>query len=128
MPLSHIPVTKPVNQQSANTKKDGMQNNHHFDYEKYSIDRPGRIIFVEHHLSTKTAVRCLIRKISLSGAELEVSRYLPVPKHFFLEILGIRDEFGATLLARQQEKVSISFNMLLDPEFVHHVLKLSFQQ
>ncbi|ACM36017.1 hypothetical protein FS827_01470 [Agrobacterium vitis] len=96
-------------------------------YKKFGIDRPGKIIFVGHHLSTKTTVRCLIRKISLQGAELEVSRMLPVPKNFFLEILGIRDEIGCTLMRREQETAVVSFNMLIDPEFLHHVVKLSFE-
>ncbi|MDQ0454215.1 hypothetical protein [Rhizobium paknamense] len=96
-------------------------------FQKFTVDRPGRIIFVGHHLSTRTTVRCLIRTISLHGAELEVSRYLPVPKNFYLEILGIRDEIGCTLMRREQEKVVIGFNMLIDAEFLHHVVKLSFE-
>ncbi|MGG7518569.1 hypothetical protein ACQ3G6_11840 [Allorhizobium undicola] len=96
-------------------------------FRKFTVDRPGRIVFVGHHLSTRTTVRCLVRTISLHGAELEVSRFLPVPKNFFLEILGIRDEIGCTLMRREQEKAVIGFNMLIDPEFLHHVVKLSFE-
>ena len=55
-------------------------------FEKFSIDRPGKIVLVEHHLSTKTSIRCLIRTISLQGAELEVTPHIPVPSHFFLAI------------------------------------------
>jgi hypothetical protein len=96
-------------------------------FEKFAIDRPGKIIFVGHHLSTKTSFRCLIRTISLFGAELEVSPHLPVPKNFFLEILGIHDEIGCTLVRREEEKVTVAFNMLIDPEFLHHVIRLSFE-
>lgn len=95
-------------------------------FEKFQIDRPGKIIFVGHHLSTKTHFRCLVRKISLYGAELDVSPHLPVPKNFFLEILGVRDDIGSTLIRREEEKVTIGFNMLIDSEFLHHVIKLSF--
>jgi hypothetical protein len=96
-------------------------------FEKFPVDRPGRIIFVGHHLSTKTSFRCLIRRMSLAGAELEISPHLPVPNNFFLEILGIHDEIGCTLVRREEEKVLIGFNMLIDPEFLHHVLRLSFE-
>ncbi|HBF30565.1 hypothetical protein [Rhizobium sp.] len=114
MPLQHIPdARKDISQDQA--------------YQKFTIDRPGKIIFVGHHLSTKTTVRCLVRKISLYGAELEVSRYLPVPKNFFLEILGIRDEIGCTLIRREQETAVIGFNMLINPDFLHHVVRLSFE-
>ncbi|MDO1581613.1 hypothetical protein [Rhizobium oryzicola] len=95
-------------------------------FEKFLIDRPGRIIFVGHHLSTKTSVRCLVRKISLYGAELDVNPSLDVPKNFFLEILGIRDEIGCTIIRREEEKLSVGFNMLIDPAFLMHVIKLSF--
>lgn len=95
-------------------------------YEQFKIDRPGKIIFVEHHLSTKQNLRCLIRQMSVYGGELEVSPYLKVPNHFFLEILGIRDEIGCTLIRREEEKLTIGFNMLIDPEFLHHVIRLGF--
>lgn len=96
-------------------------------FEKFTIDRPGRIIFVGHHLSTNTAFRCLIRTISLYGAELDVSPSLPVPANFFLEILGIHDEIGCTVMRREEEKVTVAFNMLIDAEFLHHVIRLSFE-
>ena len=31
-------------------------------YEKYVIDRPGKITFIGHHLSTSNTMRCLVRK------------------------------------------------------------------
>lgn len=96
-------------------------------YEKFTIDRPGKIIFVGRHLSTKNNLRCLIHSISLYGAELEVSPHVAVPSNFFLEILGIHDEIGCTLIRREEEKVTVGFNMLIDPEFLHHVVKLSFE-
>lgn len=99
----------------------------HRSFEKFSIDRPGKIVVVEHHLSTKTNIRCLIRTISLQGAELEVSPYIAVPSHFFLTILGIRDEIGCTVVSREEEKVTVGFNMLINPEFLHHVIRLSFE-
>ncbi len=61
------------------------------------------------------------------GAELEVSPHVAVPSNFFLEILGIHDEIGCTLIRREEEKVTVGFNMLIDPEFLHHVVKLSFE-
>lgn len=96
-------------------------------YEKFTIDRPGKIIFVGRHLSTKNNLRCLIHSISLYGAELEVSPHVPVPSNFFLEILGIHDEIGCTLIRREEEKVTVGFNMLIDAEFLHHVVRLSFE-
>lgn len=33
-------------------------------YEKFQIDRPGKITFIGHHLSAKDTMRCLVRTIS----------------------------------------------------------------
>ncbi|MBW8300922.1 MAG: hypothetical protein K0M60_15085 [Hydrogenophaga sp.] len=114
MPLQVIPDAK------QNIPQDRV-------YEKFTIDRPGKIIFVGRHLSTKNNLRCLIHSISLYGAELEVSPHVPVPSNFFLEILGIHDEIGCTLIRREEEKVTVGFNMLMDAEFLHHVVRLSFE-
>ncbi|MGN8152109.1 hypothetical protein ACTJK5_07550 [Agrobacterium sp. 22094] len=96
-------------------------------YEKYVIDRPGKITFIGHHLSTSNTMRCLIRKISLYGADIEVSPHLDLPSNFYLEIIGIRDEIGCTLIRREDENASVGFNMLIDPEFLHHIRRLSFE-
>lgn len=72
-------------------------------YEKFQIDRPGKITFIGHHLSAKDTMRCLVRTISLYGAELDVSADLEMPVNFYLEILGIRDEIGCTLIRREEE-------------------------
>lgn len=96
-------------------------------YEQFVIDRPARIILVGHHLSTNNSLRCLMHSISLYGAELDVSANIEIPDNFFLEILGIHDEIGCTLIRRDKEKVTIGFNMLINPEFLHHVIRLSFE-
>lgn len=96
-------------------------------FEKFRIERPGKIVFVGHHLSMAKSQRCLIRTMSLYGAELDVSPHVIVPPNFFLEILGIHDDIGCTLIRREAEKLTVGFNMLLDPEFLHHVVRLSFE-
>ncbi len=96
-------------------------------YEKYKIDRPAKVIFVGHHLKTSSSLRCMIRTMSLYGAELEVSPHQQMPTNFYLEILGIHDEIGCTLIRREAERVTVGFNMLIDPEFLHHVVRLSFE-
>lgn len=114
----------PLQTQTTDSKKTSSPERAH---ESVTIDRPGRIVIVGRHLSTKTSLRCLIRKISLYGAELEVSPYISFPKNFFLEILGIRDEIGCTMISREEEVVMVGFNMLLNPEFLHHVMRLEFE-
>ena len=95
--------------------------------EEFVVDRPGNIISIGHHLTTTMQVRCVVRTISLSGAVLEVNKGLDIPQNFFLEILGIHDEIGSTVVKREGDLVTISFNMLINPEFLHHVLRLNFE-
>lgn len=116
----------------ADAGRDHHQVHHRLDpadvvFESFPLERPGRIVLVGHHLTTTSSVRCLIRSISLAGAELEVAPSTPVPANFFLEILGIRDEIGCTVMRRDGERVTIGFNMLLDEEFMHHVIRLGFE-
>jgi hypothetical protein len=114
MPLQRIPDAK------SDIPRDQI-------FEKFRVDRPGKIVFVGHHLSTKMSQRCLIRSISLYGAELDVSPHVMVPSNFYLQILGIHDEIGCTVIRRESEKLTIGFNMLIDREFLHHVVRLSFE-
>jgi len=88
-----------------------------------AIDRPGAIVLVGHHLSASTRVRCLIRKISVHGALLDVSPHVEIPANFFLEILGINDEIGCTLVERNGEALKLRFNMLLAPEFLQTLVQ-----
>lgn len=92
----------------------------------FHVDRPGKLILVGRHLSTSTQARCLIRTMSRSGATLHVGTGFDVPNHFFLEILGLNDEIGCTLIKREGTDVTISFNMLINAEFLHHVQRLAF--
>ncbi|MGO8147926.1 hypothetical protein AB9F42_34485, partial [Rhizobium leguminosarum] len=41
-------------------------------YREFNLDRPCNIIFVGHHLSTGTQVRCLIRTIALDHGRTDL--------------------------------------------------------
>ena len=96
----------------------------HCETEEFVADRPATIVSIGHHLATTMQLHCLVRTISRGGAVLDISPSHEIPSHFFLEILGIRDEIGCTLVRREGERATISFNMLIDPDFLHHVLRL----
>lgn len=97
------------------------------EFRNFSVDRPGRLIFIGHHLATGTTIRCLVRTVSLHGATLDLAASQDLPPHFFLEILGIRDEIGCTVISREGNVASVGFNMLLDAEFLHHLIRLGFE-
>jgi hypothetical protein len=94
---------------------------------QFLVDRPGNIILVGHHLTTSTQCPCTIHLMSRSGATLHVGTGFDVPNHFFLEIIGLHDEIGCTLIKREGAEISVSFNMLINAEFLHHVQRLGFE-
>lgn len=48
-------------------------------YEKFQIDRPGKITFIGHHLSAKDTMRCLVRTISFMARKSKSVRIWKCP-------------------------------------------------
>jgi hypothetical protein len=92
------------------------------DFERFAIDLPGRIFMTGHHFHISDAV-CAISDISCGGALLKVSPDTAISTHFFLQIKGMRDEIGCTMVSRTLELISTNFNMLLNEDFLHAILK-----
>jgi len=111
----------PLQMHLDNTHPETDQN-----HQQFVVEHPGLITVVGHHLKTSTA-KCRIRAMSVAGAVLDVDTGADVPNHFFLEIVGIKDEIGCTLIKHEGQTVLIGFNMLLNEEFLHHVLRLAFE-
>lgn len=93
-------------------------------YRKHLLDRPGKILFIGHHLTRRDNVRCLVRYISRQGADLEVSPFLNITETFFLLIQGSDEEIGCSLILREDERVNVAFNMLLSPAYVRFLRRL----
>ena len=93
-------------------------------FRKHIIDRPGKIIFVGNHLTRRDNVRCLVRNISRQGADLEVSPFLSVTDAFLLIIQGADMEIACTLLRREDERVTVTFNQLLSTSYLQFVRRL----
>lgn len=94
-------------------------------FRKYLIDRPGKILFVGHHLTRSEHVRCLVRYISRQGADLEISPFLRISETFFLVIQGSAEEIGCSLIRREDERVSVAFNMLLSSSYLRFLRQLN---
>lgn len=95
-------------------------------YKHYYIERPSRILVVGQHLKTKTKYQCLLRHISIGGAMLDFNANILLPKHFFLEIDGFREEIGCSQVHRHNFELGARFNMPLAPEFISRLIRLDF--
>ncbi len=93
-------------------------------FDSFHVDLPGRIVLIGHHLSTAQSYRCIIHDISMGGAVLDVNHAVRIPKNFYLNIDGIQDEIGCSQVTRYGNWLSVSFNMLLNKDFLHTVLKM----
>lgn len=91
-------------------------------FRQHHIDRPGIVIPVGHHLTISTQYTCLIESISCGGALLNLSRFIELPRNFFLVILGSSEEIGATEYRREGDRLLAKFNMFLDPGFLKSIV------
>jgi len=91
-------------------------------FRQHQIDRPGIVIPVGHHLTIKAQYSCLIESISCGGALLNISRFVEVPRNFFLVILGSSEEIGATEYRREGDRLLAKFNMFLDAGFLQSMV------
>ncbi|MGI0523771.1 hypothetical protein [Rhizobium giardinii] len=95
-------------------------------HKHYYIERPCRILVIGQHLKTKTKYQCLLRHISIGGAMLDFNANILLPKHFFLEIDGFREEIGCSQVHRYNFELGVRFNMQLAPEFISRLIRMNF--
>ncbi|WP_312361421.1 hypothetical protein [Ensifer sp.] len=95
-------------------------------HQHYFIERPCRILIIGEHLKAKTKYQCLLRHISIAGAMLDFNAALMVPKHFFLQIDGFKEEIGCSQVHRSGAELGVRFNMLLAPDFVSRLIRMQF--
>ena len=88
----------------------------------HSIDRPGLIIPVGHHLSIAVQYHCVIQRISCAAAMININPRVELPRNFFLVILGSSEEIGATEVSRDGDMMLVKFNMFLDAGFLQSIV------
>jgi hypothetical protein len=97
-------------------------------YKHFFVERPCRILIVGQHLKPKTKYNGLLRHISIGGAMIDFNPAVPLPQHFFVEIVGFPEEIGSTLVHRLGPELGVRFNMQLTPEFVRQLIRMDFAQ
>ncbi|APG90441.1 hypothetical protein [Sinorhizobium americanum] len=95
-------------------------------YPHYHIERPCRILVIGSQLKAKTKYQPLLRHISIGGAMLDFNAAILLPKHFFLEIDGFKEEIGCAEVHRSGAELGVRFNMLLAQEFLRTLIRLQF--
>ena len=95
-------------------------------YPHYHIERPCRILIIGSQLKAKTKYQALLRHISIGGALLDFNASILLPKHFFLEVDGFKEEIGCADVHRSGTELGVRFNMLLAQDFLSRLIRLQF--
>lgn len=95
-------------------------------WEEFSVKRPARIVAVRPCLTGVSMRSAEIIDISQGGATFIVSTTAGLPKHYYLNILGLAYRIGCAEVYRHKERIGVRFINILDPEVLRRVVRTDF--
>ncbi|MBB4479823.1 PilZ domain-containing protein [Rhizobium sp. 9T] len=95
-------------------------------WEEFHVKRPARIVAVRPCLTGVSMRSAEIIDISQGGATFIVSTTAGLPKHYYLNILGLAYRIGCAEVYRHKERIGVRFINLMDPEVLRRVVRTDF--
>lgn len=95
-------------------------------WEQFHVSRPARIVAVRPCLTGMSLRSAEILDISRGGATFLVSSTAGLPKHYYLNILGLAYRIGCAEVYRNNERIGVRFINVLDPEVLRRVVRADF--
>ncbi len=95
-------------------------------WEKFNVRRPARIVAVRPCLTGISVRSAEIVDISQGGATFVVSSTAGLPKHYYLNILGLAYRIGCAETYRNNERIGVRFINTIEPEVLRRVLRADF--
>lgn len=95
-------------------------------WEQFNVRRPARIVAVRPCLTGISLRSAEIVDISRGGATFVVSSAAGLPKHYYLNILGLAYRIGCAEVHRNNERIGVRFINTLDPEVLRRVVRADF--
>ncbi|MGO6997136.1 PilZ domain-containing protein [Rhizobium leguminosarum] len=95
-------------------------------WEEFSVKRPARIVAVRPCLTGVSMRSAEIIDISQGGATFIVSTTAGLPKHYYLNILGLAYRIGCAEVYRHKERIAVRFINIMDPEVLRRVVRTDF--
>ncbi|EJZ22994.1 PilZ domain-containing protein [Rhizobium sp. Pop5] len=95
-------------------------------WEEFNVKRPARIVAVRPCLTGVSMRSAEIIDISQGGATFIVSTTAGLPKHYYLNILGLAYRIGCAEVYRHKERIGVRFINILDPEVLRRVVRTDF--
>jgi hypothetical protein len=95
-------------------------------WEQFNVKRPARIMAVRPCLTGVSMRSAEIIDISRGGATLLVASATGLPKHYYLNILGLAYRIGCAEVSRRNERLHVRFINPLEPEVLRRVVRADF--
>ncbi len=95
-------------------------------WEKFNVRRPARIVAVRPCLTGISVRSAEIVDISQGGATFVVSSTAGLPKHYYLNILGLAYRIGCAETYRNNERIGVRFIYTIEPDVLRRVLRADF--
>ncbi|TCU19400.1 PilZ domain-containing protein [Rhizobium sullae] len=95
-------------------------------WEQFNVRRPARIVAVRPCLTGISLRSAEILDISRGGATFVVSSTAGLPKHYYLNILGLAYRIGCAEVYRNNERIGVRFINVMDPEILRRVVRADF--
>src|SRR6478752_9157466 len=95
-------------------------------WEKFNVRRPARIVAVRPCLTGISMRSAEILDISQGGATFVVSTTAGLPKHYYLNILGLAYRIGCAEVHRRNERISVRFINTIEPDVLRRVVRADF--
>ncbi|AVA20887.1 PilZ domain-containing protein [Rhizobium sp. LEGMi198b] len=95
-------------------------------WERFFVQRPARIIAVRPCLTGISVRSAEIIDISQGGASFIVGTTVGLPRHYYLNILGLAYRIGCAEISRIDNRVNVRFINLIEPETLRRVVRADF--
>ena len=96
-------------------------------YERFPLNRPGFISFLEGNLGGMKNANVQIIDISLGGAGLQMNLPIRLPQHYYLTILGFPNRLGCAEVHRNGTRFGVKFLGNLDQDFLSTLVRSDFR-
>lgn len=95
-------------------------------WEEFHVKRPARIVAVRPCLTGISMRSAEVIDISQGGATFIVSSASGLPKHYYLNILGLAYRIGCAEVYRHNERIGVRFINVMDQDVLRRVVRTDF--
>lgn len=96
-------------------------------FERFPINRPGLIFYLESNLSGMKKVNVHVLDISMGGAGLQMNLPIRLPQHYYLTVLGFPNRLGCAEVHRNGTRFGVKFLSNIDQEFLSSIVRADFR-